>query len=148
MRDIKGYDGLYAVTSCGKVWSYKREKFLKASDCTSGYLQVTLRKCGKSKQLLVHRLVADAYLKNVENLKEVNHKDKNRHNNCVNNLEWCEHDYNVRYSRCKKCICVETGEVFENPLDASKKLGIRYCYITSCCRNKEKDINGLHFKYL
>jgi hypothetical protein len=58
MRDIKGYEGLYAVTSCGKVWSYRSKKFLKPYDNGFGYLYVNLNNDGKKKQFKIHRLVA------------------------------------------------------------------------------------------
>ena len=57
MKDVVGYEGLYAVTSCGKVWSYKSERFLKPWKRKDGYLQVGLHKDGEKKIYLVHRLV-------------------------------------------------------------------------------------------
>lgn len=97
MKDVVGYEGLYAVTSCGKVWSYKRKKFLKPSDNGNGYLFVVLSKDNKRKQYYVHRLVAEAYLPNIENLPQINHKDENKTNNCLQNLEWCDCKYNNNY---------------------------------------------------
>ena len=66
MKDIKGYEGLYAITSCGKVWSYRRKKFLKLRADQDGYLLVNLYNKGKPKGCLVHRLVAEAYIPNPE----------------------------------------------------------------------------------
>lgn len=97
MKDIKGYEGSYAVTSCGKVYSYINEKFLEPVCESNGYLRVNLYKDGKMKHYYVHRLVAMAYLPNPENLTEVNHKDENKTNNCLQNLEWCDHKYNINY---------------------------------------------------
>ena len=94
MRDIPGYESLYAVTSCGKVWSYRRKKFLKPSDNGLGYLQVKLSKDGKTKTYKVHRLVAEAFISNPLNLPQINHKDENRANNALLNLEWCDAAYN------------------------------------------------------
>lgn len=79
MRDIPGFEGLYAVTSCGKVWSYKSKKFIKPYRIGNGYLAVKLA----GKNYRVHRLVAMTYIPNPENLPFVNHKDENKHNNCL-----------------------------------------------------------------
>ena len=96
MRDIKDYEGLYAITSCGRVWSYRRKKFLKPGN-SRGYLTVTLCKEGQQKTYSIHRLVAEAYIPNPEGLPQVNHKDECKTNNCINNLEWCDGVYNVNY---------------------------------------------------
>ena len=97
MKDIKGYEGLYAVTSCGKVWSYKYKKFLKPGANGDGYLHVNLCKNGKAKKYYIHRLVAEAYMPNPDNLPQINHKDENKENNCLQNLEWCDAKYNSNY---------------------------------------------------
>lgn len=75
MRDIKGYEGLYAATSCGRIFSYRAKKFLKPRITKKGYCRVLLYKDGKGKDFYIHRLVAEAYLDNPENLPQVNHKD-------------------------------------------------------------------------
>ena len=90
MKDIQGYEGLYAVTSCGKVWSYKNERFLKPYKKRDGYLEVYLYKGGERKHYIIHRLVAMAYIPNPDNLPQVNHKDENKENNALPNLEWCD----------------------------------------------------------
>lgn len=97
MKDIKGYEGIYAITSCGRVWSYKSKRFLKPRDNGKGYLFVDLFKDGVHKQHYIHRLVAEAYIPNIENLPQVNHKDENKANNCLQNLEWCDASYNTNY---------------------------------------------------
>ena len=97
MKDVVGYESLYAVTSCGRVWSYKRQKFLKPSADKDGYFQVSLHKNGKRKTYKVHRLVAEAYIPNTNNLPQINHKDECKTNNCLQNLEWCNAKYNNNY---------------------------------------------------
>ena len=92
MKDIKGYEGKYAITSCGKVYSYFTKKFLKLGN-VGVYKSVKLQ----GKDFLIHRLVAEAYLDNPDNLPCVNHKDENTTNNCLNNLEWCTYKYNRTY---------------------------------------------------
>lgn len=88
MKDIEGYEGLYAVTSCGKVWSYRSKKFLKPRPTHQGYLRVCLYKKGERQDFYIHRLVAETYLENPNNYDEVSHLDETRTNNCVNNLAW------------------------------------------------------------
>ena len=104
MRDVKNYEGLYAVTSCGRVWSYKYKKFLTPWVNNKGYLFVDLYKNKKAKHYTLHRLVAEAYIPNPENLPEINHKDENKANNCLQNLEWCNHKYNHNYGTINERI--------------------------------------------
>ena len=97
MKDIPNYEGLYAITEDWNVWSYRNNRFIKSFLRKNGYMQVLLVKDGTKKSWKVHRLVALTYLPNPNNYPEVNHKDENRINNCVDNLEWCPHDYNCNY---------------------------------------------------
>ena len=103
MRDVKGYEGLYGITSCGRVWSYKRQKFLKPIS-HRGYLIINLCKNGKIEQFFIHRLVAEAYIPNTDNLPMINHKDENKANNCLQNLELCDAKYNNNYGTRMKRI--------------------------------------------
>ena len=91
-RDIKGYEGLYQVSNLGNVKSLNynntnKEKVLQLCAHEKGYLYVGLYKNGKRKSYIVHRLVAETFLNNPDNLPEINHKDENKTNNCVDNLE-------------------------------------------------------------
>lgn len=97
MKDIQGYEGLYAITSCGRVWSYKSKRFLMPYKNNKGYLLIKLSKNNVRKAYTIHRLVAEAYIPNPENKEQVNHKDENKENNCVNNLEWMTNEENGRY---------------------------------------------------
>ena len=101
MKDIPGYEGLYAATSCGKIWSYRRKQFLKGRDNGHGYLKVYLsnRKC-----YFLHRLIAMTYLSNPNNLSDVNHIDGNIHNNALTNLEWTSHHDNILKGKATKSI--------------------------------------------
>ena len=104
MKDIKNYEGLYAVTSCGKVWSYRNECFLKPKANSKGYLYVCLCKDGQRKWCRIDRLVAEAYIPNPDNLPQINHKDENKANNCLQNLEWCDAKYNHNYGTINEKI--------------------------------------------
>ena len=101
MKDVVGYEGLYAITSCGKVWSYKRKRFLTPYNSGNGYLKVKLFKDNEEKQYRIHRLVAEAYLPNPENLPQVDHIDNDKTHNYVNNLQWITHRDNSRKSNNK-----------------------------------------------
>ena len=153
MRDVVGYEGLYAVTSCGKVWSYKNKKFLESSANKRGYLRVNLYKNGKLKNFLVHRLVAEAYIPNPDNLPQVNHKDECKTNNCLQNLEWCNAKYNANYGtrneRYKKPILqfdLKGNFIREWPsaTDVGKEVKSHICH---CLNGDRKTAIGYIWKY-
>lgn len=153
MKDIKGYEGLYAITSCGKVWSYKNKIFLKPQKKAGDYLQVGLWKKGKRKDFLVHRLVAEAYIPNPDNLPEVLHNDEIAWHNWLNNLSWGTHKENCgapkRRARLgKKVLCLETGIIYESAAEASKQTGISRCGIGACCRGQQKTAGGFHWEFV
>ena len=102
-KDIKGDEGRYLISSSGDVISLnyrgsKLSKMLTWKVNNKGYAWVQLRKNGIKEQKLIHRLVAEAFIEKPEGLNLVNHKDENKLNNNTDNLEWCDHTYNVRYS--------------------------------------------------
>lgn len=102
--DIKGFER-YQITDDGRVWSKISNKWLVPKVTQDGYLRVGL--CNgtkKVKQALIHRLVAEAFIPNNDNLPQINHKDENKTNNKVENLEWCSSQYNNTYNdRHLKC---------------------------------------------
>lgn len=156
MKDIKNYEGLYAITSCGKVWSYKRKKFLKPRNTGKGYLQVDLCKNSVIKHYKVHRLVAEAYIPNPENKPCVNHIDENKSNNALQNLEWLTHKENNNYgthnkrvakSLSKKIICIETGKKFNSLTEAAKAINRSTGNICDCLKGKHKTCAGYHWAY-
>ena len=153
MRDVKNYEGLYAVTSCGRVWSYRRQKFLKPGVNHKGYLFVNLSKNGKVKCSRIHRLVAEAYLPNPDNLPQINHKDECKTNNCLQNLEWCDASYNINYGtrneRHKKPILKFTldGEFvreWPSATDAAKEFKGHIC---ACAKGRRKTAANYIWKY-
>jgi hypothetical protein len=112
IRDVVGYEGLYAVTEDGRVWSYPRKwisgynskcghdgKFLSLATHSGGYLQVGITKNVVHKHCFVHRLVATAFIPNPDNKKEVNHKDGNKKNNHYSNLEWATRRENSDHAK-------------------------------------------------
>ena len=100
-KEIKGYEGRYQISSLGRVKSLNYNKTGKEDILSPGnirgYLHVRLSKEGKSKPFQVHRLVALHFIPNPNNYPEVNHKDENKQNNTVDNLEWCDRKYNCNY---------------------------------------------------
>ena len=95
-KDIKGYEGLYWISNLGRVKN-KHGKILKPRLSSNGYYNICLYKNSKAKCYTVHRLVAEAFINNPDNLPEINHKDENITNNHFSNLEWCDHVYNSNY---------------------------------------------------
>lgn len=112
---IKEYEGLYQVSNLGRVrnkdrWihqknnskSFKKGRILKPLSNAKGYYKVALCNKPHRKRIYVHRLVALAFIPNLNNLPEINHKDENTHNNCASNLEWCSRLYNINYGTLNK----------------------------------------------
>lgn len=101
-KDIAGYEGKYQVSNLGRVRSLqyhntkgiRRIGYLKTAVDNKGYLRCALSKNNKLTTFKVHRLVASAFISNEENLPQINHKDGNKLNNHVKNLEWCNNSQN------------------------------------------------------
>lgn len=148
MKEIKGYEGLYAVTSCGQIWSYHRKKFIKPIDNGNGYLRIGLHKNGELKRYLLHRIVAEAYIPNFENKPEVNHKDEDKTHNWIGNLEWVTRKENVNYGTRNErdsdkqsrmpVYCPELDAVFNSATMAEKRTGIQHNSIIDCIAGNRK----------
>lgn len=105
-KDVVGYEGIYKVSNLGNVKSLHwrnsfDERIMTPHLLGRGYYFVNLRNKSKGKSKLVHRLVAQAFIPNPNNYPCVNHKDENKLNNCVDNLEWCSYLYNNTYGKRK-----------------------------------------------
>lgn len=104
-KSVKGWEDLYEVSNFGNIRSlhYKNPYLMKPILDNKGYLRVSFveKNSKRYKRFAVHRLVAEAFISNPNNLPQVNHKDENKQNNCVDNLEWCTNKYNCNYGKYK-----------------------------------------------
>ena len=115
-KNIIGYEGLYEVSNMGNVRNVRRNTLLRFSKNNYGYIQVYLYKNGIRNGFKVHRLVAQAFIPNPDNLPQVNHKDEDKTNNSVENLEWCDHKYNVNYGhRTENAINTRVKNGYADP---------------------------------
>lgn len=159
-KPIPNYENLYEINTLGEVRSlcgrYGKNKILKACVNSRGYSLVTLCKDGKQKSFNVHRLVAELFIPNPDGLPCINHKDEDKTNNNVSNLEWCSYYYNNVYGqrltksamkRSIPVVCVETGTVYASSQSAAQKTGICQSSISSCCNGKAKTAGGFHWRY-
>lgn len=123
----------------------RKEKILNQT-CRNGYCMVTLYKNHTRTTFSVHRLVAQSFIPNPNNLPEINHIDENKTNNHVYNLEWCDRIYNVNYSHSKAVLCVETGVVYNSLTDASKLNNIHLALLSRVCDKDNYRAGGYHWK--
>lgn len=167
MKDVVGFETRYAITEDGRVWSKKHNKFMQDRADKDGYRRINLRaEDKKSYTRFIHRLVAEAYIPNPDNKPEINHKDENKTNNCVSNLEWATTKENINHgtrtqramesrsnnpnakSRAKKVYCFETDTVYESGTAAAAALHIDQGSISRCCNGKKAHVNNYHFKFV
>ena len=150
-KSIKEFEGLYEISSCGRVRRFNKDRRCKKYKILSpnilrGYKRIGLYKNGKGKYLQIHRLVAETFIPNPDNLPQVNHNDEDPSNNNVGNLEWCTSKYNVNYGtaiqrqvqkRSKKVIQYDlTGNYikeFNSTQEAAKELNLSQGMIVNCC---------------
>ena len=165
--NIKGYEGLYMINRKGQILSLNYcgrgySKILANKPNANGkYYAITLRKNGKEKTFLVHRIVAETFIPNPQNFEQINHKDEDGHNNSVDNLEWCSRSYNMKYGTRGK----RQGEKVKKPVLQFSKSGdfikewngacdAEEFYnkrdknnINRCCRGDIKSAYGFIWKY-
>ena len=161
-KDKKDYEGHYQVSNFGRVKSIKfgKEIILKQKQCMDGYYYVNLSKNGIVKNYYVHRLVAEAFLPNPDNLPQVNHKDECKTNNVVTNLEWCSAQYNNTYgTRNERSTKSRQIPIIQYTLDgkfvrewlsakqAEIEGGFNQENICMCCRGKRKYHHNFIWRY-
>lgn len=185
-KPIKDYEGLYEVSNYGNVRSVDRVvicsdgrkclwkgRILKPAKCGNGYFFCVLCKNGKTENALIHRLVAEAFIPNPDNLPFINHKDEIKTNNRVflkkdgsvdldkSNLEWCTRSYNVNYgtaiqrrliklSKPVLQLDTNTGHVvseYPSTAEAARQLNIHQGNISNCCIGKQKTAYGYKWRY-
>lgn len=168
-EDIVDYEGYYQISNLGRIKSLKRkyrkkEIFIKTSKNKDGYIYVILSKNNISKCFLVHRLVAQTFIPNPNNFPEINHKDENKYNNYVDNLEWCDRKYNINYNNLSKRINrINRKDLskqvyqydlnnnfikkWESTMEIQRQL--KYCNsaISECCNGKRRNAYGYIWKY-
>lgn len=131
-KEIEGFNGDYLVSNYGRVKSFKmkHERIMRLRKDKDGYMLITLHNNNHVTTKKVHRLVAQAFIPNPENLPQVNHKDENKANNIVDNLEWCTCKYNINYGahtqkvantqRGRKHTCEHIQKIRENAINKRK----------------------------
>lgn len=173
-KDIEGYEGLYQVSNFGRVKSLERlvksnnnnyrivkEKILKQNQDKDGYRIISLNKNNKGKSYRLHRLVAEAFIPNPNNYLVVNHKDENKENNYVDNLEWCTIHYNNIYghriekAKKNKNIPLKQCDLFGNIVniwnsatEVCNVLGYDISSIRKCCNKKRLTAYGFKWENL
>lgn len=147
-KDITGYEGYYQVSNLGRVKSIERtilntkrkSVILSQAHDKDGYCVTTISKEGKAKQYRTHRLVAQAFLDNPNHYKMVNHKDENKQNNNVNNLEWCDNKYNLAYGTGRRRAAIarsgEKSHLHKLTVEMVREIRTRY-------KRRSKDANAL-----
>lgn len=162
-KEVKGYEGRYIVSNYGEIISLPRYKnnhnqlqYVEPKDMIphvnnkNGYVYVMLYKDTEEKNIRLHRIVAEAFIPNPNNLPQVNHIDGNKQNNRVDNLEWCTGSKNIKHAyktglrkpRTKKIIQYDkngkTIKEFESLTQASKETGISMAELSNCINGKYK----------
>lgn len=171
-KPIIGYENLYEVSSKGRVKSIARvinrkngrkqfvkEKLIAPANNGKGYYRVRLAKNGKNTAYALHRLVASSFIPNPKELPEINHKDEDKSNNIVENLEWCDRAYNMNYgTRKSRAALANSTPIIQIDADgklvkewvscveAARQLDIHYQNIDQCVRGNIKQIKGYMFQ--
>ena len=159
LKEAVGFEGLYFVSDDGCLYNQKMKKHKQHIHPITGYCQQILRKNGKTYMRYMHRLVAEAFIPNPDHLREVNHKDGNKLNNAVSNLEWVSRSQNMKHSyetglrpTTKIAAYTKSGEfvrAFQSEREAVDFCGVNYnAGISNCLRGITQTAHGYKWKYL
>lgn len=160
-KDVKGYEGLYKVSNTGKVYSIISNKILKSPTCKTGYCIVVLWKNKKPRSFRLHRIVAENFLSNKNDYPVVNHKDGDKTNNKLDNLEYCTYSYNEKHAyknglkepRGKAILQYDLDGNFiaewKSSNEAGRALKLNASNINSCCngRKQHSRVGKYRFKF-
>lgn len=160
-KDVKGYEGLYRISTLGNAMTLINNKILKINK-TGEYDYVAFYKNGKKKIQKIHRLVAENFIENPYNLECINHKDENKRNNRVDNLEWCTKKYNCNYGKRNEKMSKSLSKykivqkdkkgkiikIWSSMWDLEHNTIFKKWGIRQCCENKSKTAYGYQWEYL
>lgn len=159
-KTIEGFED-YEISSDGQVYSHLSNRIIKSRGNGRGYLVIDLYSDHKRHTRLVHRLVAGAFIPNPDDLPQINHKDENKTNNCVSNLEWCSAQYNNNYGthnersaqgRQKPIAAYsKSGELvaeYPSVSAAAEAMRITNTAICNCLKGRQKTASGYIWKYI
>lgn len=143
----------YFITKNGVIFNSKGHR-IKEQVSNNGYLRVSLH---NHKKYLVHRLVAQTFIPNPNDLPQVNHINEDKKDNRAENLEWVTCLENLNHSKIiekasvkkyKKVICIDTNEIFENIKTACIKYRIHHSNLVACCKGRRKTAKGYKWGYV
>lgn len=149
-RIIKDFPD-YAISNLGNVRNLETSRILKPG-IDKGYLRIGLYKNGEQKWFYIHRLVAEAFLPNPDNYPQVNHKDENKLNNCLENLEWCSAQYNIDYSVSKQIEQYDLNgnliATWKSVSEVQRQFGYSQGNISKCCTGERQTAYGYVWRYV
>lgn len=169
-KEVEGYEGLYAVSNIGRVKSlcfrnkqitFKRDHVLAQHFAWNGRILIDLSKDGVHKCVTLHRLVAQAFIPNPDNLPQINHKDGNPKNCCVDNLEWCTASHNMKHAyhnglnektrlmneRNKRPVMRSDGKYYDCAYAAAKDNGVSVSAIRDALKGRTNTSAGYSWRY-
>ena len=159
-KPILQYEAFYEVSNRGRVRSLRTGGIMRMRIGRDGYVRVSLTKDGKQTHKLLHRLLAIAFIPNPDNFAEVNHKNENKQDNSILNLEWCTHKYNSNFGTRLKRMAISNYEPviqytkdgeeiarYKSQKEAMEKTGIQSRHISCCCKGKRKTTGGYVWRY-